>query len=594
MEGSLHRTALSAWNALKEIGGIEVEDRDADFEERLRVTLASDADTLAEALAAKSTDEFVRAFFAVLQPYSEMFRAILDYFQTAGARTGRNQWRIAVGEEHLSLRHFEEFVSTVDTLPGLIEAPAVDPRGLWAAWKVADELDNTKLVRPPLEDVADPAIADWLRAYDKGLYNPLPSSLHPDNVAPALRDTAALLLAAVDLIRRTWRDHAAMQAARRGKQFDWWGADAFHPFLLAAHESDYVLRNMATLISQYGQSDPLVQTRIDAGLRAIYDRYPRRRYGVAGTVENLERLLSLPVWRQRHELYAAWIATEIIAALSDHDCELYAEGEKLTFAARDAQLATIISTRPPVTICGERRSPLADPIGKGRTDNVQPDYTLWRGRAPDETCGFVVEVKHYKKNAPLKFREALIDYARAHRQAKVVLVSHGPALSPLRPDDRSVADRCEVIGELAVTHVERRQKFRTIVRDYVGDPVRPVIASEAGIIAVDISASMNAMLREPDFVQLLSQISANQPLTLVDSELRATISLGEYESVIQSLRGGSSERLAEVMRELLADNAEVTLITDKDGLNEVASLNVTSTNAHFVKTEKVFVLEVTR
>ncbi len=53
------------------------------------------------------------------------------------------------------------------------------------------------------------------------------------------------------------------------------------------------------------------------------------------------------------------------------------EERRLLFAFRKTRLAVVETSLPPLTLYGERRVTLAKPVGRKRTGNVQPDYSLW-------------------------------------------------------------------------------------------------------------------------------------------------------------------------------------------------------------------------
>lgn len=99
MAGEIARDGISTWQWLCDAGGIEIRGRDADFAEALRVALRPSAPTLEDALRETSTDDFISAFFSVAEPFVTMFQAILQFFEAAGVREGRAQWRISIEEE---------------------------------------------------------------------------------------------------------------------------------------------------------------------------------------------------------------------------------------------------------------------------------------------------------------------------------------------------------------------------------------------------------------------------------------------------------------------------------------------------------------
>ena len=107
---AIHKDGLAAWADLQKRGGLELNGRDERFEEELKNRLAPSAASLEQALRSASTDDLVRAFFDVIQPFIAMFRAILDFFEKAGAAEGREQWNIVVDDVDVSLEHFRRLL----------------------------------------------------------------------------------------------------------------------------------------------------------------------------------------------------------------------------------------------------------------------------------------------------------------------------------------------------------------------------------------------------------------------------------------------------------------------------------------------------
>ena len=61
--------------------------------------------------------------------------------------------------------------------------------------------------------------------------------------------------------------------------------------------------------------------RFGAELAARYGRMGRRLVNADVEVADLEKLLSLPAWQKRHELYGVWVATEMLASVEDHEID---------------------------------------------------------------------------------------------------------------------------------------------------------------------------------------------------------------------------------------------------------------------------------
>ncbi|RWE06229.1 MAG: hypothetical protein EOS23_31670 [Mesorhizobium sp.] len=592
---SVARDSFEAWSRLCAAGGLELDDRDADFGENLRIALAPSAATLEEALRSSSTDHLVRAVFDLAEPFVAMFRAILSFFQAAGVQQGRSQWDIHIEEEHFELKHFEKFLETWNALDCEVDVPAIDSDGASAILRAGDDLIDAEW----RAKTGVPDVDHWQQMYhDRGLYLPFPRSLHANHVSAEFRDAISIATVLADSVRRAWPDRETMMRDYWDRRLEFESGDGFNLGTIAQHETDFQLGFIVAQLGRYVSLHEASQRMIGQRLAIALSRYPRRKIGIRAELPELERILSLPIWQRRHELYAVWIATEIVNALEDHDCALHHEKGRITFAFRESVIATVRSSHPKVRLFAERRSPLIAPIGHGRTGHVQPDYSLWRRSGDREECGLVIEVKHYKRGSPARFREALIDYARAHRAAKVLLVNHGPARESFHAVDSDVSGRCIVIGDLTPSHLRQRETLKEIVRDYVGEPVFRRTGVDAGpllMLAVDVSASMSAAIDAPDFAELLSSVAegSTAAVALVDSEIQ---SVGQIDLVTndigRSRRGHTS--LHDPISSLLEDHERVVLLTDRDGIADLVGFKTKHLGFKHAGGIRVEVIEIER
>ncbi len=582
-----HRSALSAWNGLVEAGGLEPQGRDAEFTDQLRKELNGETDSLEDALGSASMAAFLEALFRTIEPFPMMFRDVLRFFERAGAHEGQRQWRLVIEDEVLELNHFEEFEREWCSIECEFDVPAVGGSDAFLPNNVRNELEGVEYLLDSQSELTGQLtgiedVDKWLTAYDAGVYAPLPDSLLPERLSEGLDDAARIVMAALHVVRSLGHDRRSLRASYRAHRkssgrADW--CDGLNVWTIAQNETDYWLRTTVQFLGRLLAGPESMRARFGEELVERYARLPRRRLNARVDVEELLRLLSLPAWRKRHELFAVWVATEMMVAAKDHDVKInHADGE-LQFAFQEARIAEIVSARPTLSLYCERRTPLDSPVGRSRISNVQPDYGLWRNGPYIEECVLVVEVKHYKRSDARNFRDALVDYARAHPSAVVILVNYGPVgmLGKLPYD---LTPRCSTIGDLNPRNKEAKNKFRDAVRKHVGEPVRTMksLMMKSQLprsVIIDTSASMATALESRWFSEFASDLACGGPetVTLVDDGPRATVATVDLLDWIFENELGRKTRLAVAVTASVSAGETILVVTDSDGLRDLSMVN---------------------
>ena len=592
MNDPVHRTPTEAWDYLKEHGGIEIDGRDAGLDQRIHQRLDPAAPSLEAALAATTMEAFCRAFFDAVHPYVAMFTGILDFFKQAGATEGPAQWALRVDNVDLDLEHFRKWLNSWTALAkATLQIPAIDERGLWRLWEVfsgrsqiRDEVmrDNTA---NPLNVAQD--VLPWIAEYNRGNYTPLPNSLLPPQCPHELRTTAsiarAMLLRLLEqhLTRSQWRKlYKPNDPARAADR-----SDAFNFWTILQSETDNCLRTLVvSLAAAAAKLRPEELHSLGVELDGITDRYPVRPFETNVPLDAIESVLSLPIWKKRYELYSVWVATEMIRALDGHDVRLHHDNGRIEFAFRETVVATILSSPGPFRLISERRSPLADPQGLGRSANVQPDHGLWRSAAGGDICELVAEVKHYKHSAKTKFVDVFEDYARALPEAQIYLVNHGPTGNAVYDVSRGVRKRCHAIASLTPSNLDARKEFSDAIRKCVGKPLAAWprdVGSANGLtnLVSDVSGSMQSVMRSPAmnaFVRLVA--AADLPRAIVAADERILGSWPATEAGFAALLNvkGDGTALGQPVTELLASVDYVVVVTDSAGQSTLNGLDVSA------------------
>ncbi|MCY3746399.1 MAG: hypothetical protein OXH05_09205 [Acidobacteria bacterium] len=554
----------------------------------LREAFDPDAESVENALESVTMEAFVEALFRAVEPFPMMFGDILRFFEAAGAREGQRQWRLVIGDEPFELDHFVEFEREWQSLECEFDVPAVSGHDAFLPNTVQSDLEGMEYLfstdSPLVGQTTGLADVDkWLEAYDAGEYRPFPTTLRPERLPSGLDDAARIAMAALYVVSDAGYDRRKLLETLRSRRAST-GAldqdDGLSLWMIAQNETDYWLRTTVQILGRLVAGPEGKTERFGEELRARYEALPRRRLNVRVNVEQFLRLLSLPAWRKRHEFYAVWIATEILEAAKGkgHEVKVQRAQGELRFAFRETKVADIVSTRPQVSLFAERRTPLASPIGKGRKNNVQPDYGLWRAGSSREWCSLVVEVKHYKRSNGRNFRDAMVDYAGAHPDAVVMLVNYGPVgMSDRLPYE--LRQRCRMVGHLNPRKPEVKAEFRKAVREQIGEPVRTVeqLVASGGFpksVVVDSSGSMAGILTGRWFGKFAGDLARGgvAKAVLVDVGWRATVPMDALAEWIRDNKLGLGTQLAAAVAQLVQDEGWTLVVTDNEGQRDLGSL----------------------
>jgi hypothetical protein len=512
-----------------------------------------------------------------------MFADIVAYFKAAGAYTGRDHWRVKVEEENLELKDFEEFSATWSSVAGLVNLPALGFGSLWDYLRLlrdhpaGDPLDFSR------RSSEDPEVDDWFRAYERGEFPILPPKLNAARLPGTLVEPASIAAVVLQRLRDRVGNRGAMYEAYRKTGVDGKRAhvydrdDAYALGTILQNETDCWLGSTVLVLDRWRTASEADLAALGARLSSFTAAMARVHVPLQVSIADIERVLALPVWRTRHELYAIWIATRVVAALPDREIELHHEDGRIIFAFKETVLATIKDADLEVRLVGERRTRLNSPVGEGRKGGAQPDLGLWVDAPEGERCLMVIEVKHYRKAARRRFHTVLIDYAAAHPKAEVLLVNHGPVSDMLAGVDAATAARCVQIGDLMPSNVARLEEFKRRVRAIMprvllrgtGAPV----SAPGDALMIDVSGSMLLLLADKVFEDYIAYSSDGfDTIALVDDGIRMRCTVNDAVRFARGYGGGSTS-LADPLRILIEGREGVVVLTDAEGRDQIEALH---------------------
>ncbi|MFY0677878.1 MAG: hypothetical protein JXR18_11395 [Neptuniibacter sp.] len=574
MEDGISRDPLSAWKELLALGGIEPEGRDEDFSAHLTQELDPNASSVEEALSKSSMEQFLSAFFQASQPFAAIFLDILEFFEQSKVHKGQNQWRLSVGDAFIDKAHFAEFRAYWESIEYQFEVPALE-RGdaffIYEACKKLKRKDYGLITKTAFNT----DVESWLKSYDDGEYLLLPSSLKELRIGEGIETAITVLDAALSILfdQGVTRSQMFDEYRKRGNKSV--SNDAFHPWTIAQNETDFWLRGSISYLDTLSMCSDEEKKAFDSELQGIFADFSPRKLKGKIDIQALERLLSFPVWKKRYELYGVWIATEVLRAIPEHQYSIHDQAGELQFGYSEAMIATIHSSRLPLHLISEKRSPVSNPRGKSRKNNVKPDLVLWGDVKDQKGCRMVIEVKHYKKRSARNFKDALDDYSRAHPGAKhVLLVNYGPVGQQFT----GISNRCNMLGYLNPQNQESRDTFAKYVRDVVGEEYlktsNQCLVIDIPLLFVDISQSMNEILFSKWFRQFVENY---KKWNIVKPVVDRVIDLNPHDNIYDWLSRNpyrTSNELKGPMEGVVNSYGknEFLLLTDNEGFKRINGL----------------------
>ncbi|WP_415301683.1 hypothetical protein [Alcaligenes sp. SJTW-7] len=574
-------TATQAWDMLCK-RGLEIPGRDDDLVEllcyALRASQGQDQDsTLDKMLQSISLEEFIRAFFQSATPYVDMLKDILRWFEQADAKKGPHGWKLAWdGGDIQELKHFRESLRKLEKCTAMVELPAISFDN---CWKLIEHLGKAPSAQRARRLVFDenyqslPKSAQnfayfYKYAFDISQISPLGASCDSwlIDVWNIIR-CATLQLNQIGISGQLKaRENAQKLNYARTKE------DGLAVDSLCTNETDYWLLQLIACASAIVDSHA-EQTLICNEMEAFFDSMERRSFVTEVSVESFTTFLDLPLWERRHEFFSAWIATRIIDACGEHEQELLHEKGVITLPFRCTEVARVLTANPVRTLFSERRSPLSNPKGKGRSQNVQPDFSIWHSTPAGDLCDLVVEVKHYLRPAKTNWVHVIEDYADAHPMATIVLLNYGKpgnAMSAVRSDVKS---RCQLIGNLRPGQPSAIAVLSDLVKRAVGPVFRTAhkgvrCASDTPMaVILDRSFSMKLAFeaRREILTRQVEVFGASHVgVATIDANVIWQAKDCGVHAVADS-QGNSETRFTEVISNFLDSFSEVIFITDDEG-----------------------------
>lgn len=479
------KATVDLWNTFEKAANLKKNFYDKELERQIRKNLEiADTVNIKKVLKEKeiSEEQLLLAILTAMQPFSQMICDLLKMFTKASAGQGDCNLRVHMEFENMddkldfSLENFRQYEKkTVQTFR---TGDAIIPRDL----KRMVDIYRDHINCINLEFIEQEDIIQWLNEYEKEDRWPDFVPQRPSMVVPRLDELTAICWNIFEIVvagcRQAYdetkgRKKTIQDECSRNVGYEFWKAernswtgDFMHIMYCAASLFQKTLSPKEVEIEAKGLVDDLEQYFEDVKKEIVKDIY------IPQTVDRLTEVLNLPFWKRRHELYSAWVSTQIVEAFQDRDIEFQVKDNTLSFSFKGSHIATCTGLVPALEIRAELRTNAEKLIGRGRKKAIQPDYSLAVPGAeePDNSVA-VIECKQYEKPSIKNFRDAIIDYANGRPQAAIMLAGYGNIPEKMHEgiEDEQIKSRAVEFsfmrpGSLAAQ--EFKEKLRETVLEY--------------------------------------------------------------------------------------------------------------------------------
>ncbi|NQX56850.1 hypothetical protein HQN86_24750 [Pedobacter panaciterrae] len=553
-----------------------------------------------------SSEQFIVALFKTLQPYSQMMSDLCVFFERHEIKTTNKNLRIEfdfsktqTDQLAFDLKHFRETIKKLTRASRIVNYYFLHDRDIWQALRI---LDNYPYPRPNI----DPSVSEVIKNFrEKGLITQVNTQLSLTGNVRLDKELARLYKMArsfIDACLVIGRHQAELDEYFRANNYghsksqtteeldfqeEWilgWplnvlyiGINDHWPYLLIQSIFEIIERLSPGILNIEPARNELAEKLNTFMATASISRDEQQEL-----LTELANLLSLPVWKQRHELYAAWILSLMDKTLEEYPSSIHHNNGLLSLSFSATRLISYETNQGNMELWSEVRSPLKNPSSKSRTANIQPDYTIYKHKNAIENCVAVVEVKQYRKPSSRKFTEAINDYANGLPYADVFLVNYGSVHEGMLLDH---ADRSFFFG-LVRPDLDTKMDFTDAFKNAISTRLPPPFLikvpglnktdfniSATKEIYIDVSSSLDTDAYRSFLNNILEPIlvyKTAERLIAVDTIIRQEWQAPDAKSIseLTDLDFSGATDFAAYLPEL----SEMTIVvTDEDGAAQIQS-----------------------
>ena len=467
------KESVHLWYELSKLAHFEDTAYDLELKNTIAKELNLDSDSIEEGLRKShiSVEKLLITVLNVLKPFSQMMSDLLRTYETAGARSNNNNIQIVFDfdgvPKNYPLDSFRKSVKDLQERLGT-RTELLDPWGFIQYISTNNSnLETYITVGEYRSKDYSEEIKTWLNEYDRDI---LPEHL-PNFPKTENRELDKCLQQILDLaensLQRYYKEYDPSLGFRESlskaiHKFDtmFWWAETDHwlgQFVILYFEMVQYLLSINNIPKDFTKHI----NRIFEDIRVV------RKVSTLELYNAIIDILDMPFWKQRYEMYSAWVFTCIAESVSDLGIIYNVEDGVLQFKFSGALLAAICLPDMEIEVWAEKRFPAVNLEGEGRTNNIQPDYSIIKKTNGKEEVCMLIECKQYKRSSIRNFANAVNDYANTKKEAKVLLANYGPISKNLSTRLYLDVKRRYAGYSRMRPETEERCNFVNDVRDYI-------------------------------------------------------------------------------------------------------------------------------
>ncbi|KQK26214.1 hypothetical protein AR438_11620 [Chryseobacterium aquaticum] len=542
-----------------------------------------------------TVEKLINALFSVLQPYGMMMNDLCVFFEKYKIqkedKTLQIEFDFSETEKdklNFNLENFRDYISKIETVKSLCVDNELTSNHLWNLKNIFhNELEQIMSV--------DIDVNSWIDEFKKN------GKIEMPNPAPTLPKTGNDQLdLQLDFCMRIWKSYVItcrsvsvfreiakgiLEPLRdKGNFIDSWPVDAMYYPLSDAWPASFInalFYRVEQLNLKGDQEKDDEAAQLSNKLGVLLDSFPIVTSSEDTIVKELVDLLNLPIWNQRHELYSAWVLTNIDKSFEGYPVDVHHTDGVLKIPFKPKKLMTIHSMKGDLLVFSEMLTDVKGLQSKKRKEHVQPDYVIFKNDNNKEDALVVIEVKQYRTPSNSNFGDAIKDYSIAFSKAYVILVNYGRMSNSLVLYDEN---RNKAYGEVYPesdaqgNFIEKLQQLypKSVLPNFIPLKLYKEIRNyEAKNIIVDISHSMSSY--DPGsktleaVLQTLLSCSQIDTVKAVDSIVRKIWHNPSTEDIFEllDLEKGNSTRFTELLPKEFTKG--LLIITDEDGSRQIES-----------------------